>query len=126
MKHTTAQFWANTINSLLAGHRVIIIDTREWQDWKPDSEVVTLESAKAFKYDHASGDGHFNIGSSYGVHDGLDKISMNPDDREISMYSATAAGGQACWRVIRDLDERTFDNWQAWKDAQQASWQEAL
>lgn len=124
MKHTTAQFWANTINALMAGHKVIFIDVRQYQNWKPDSDIATLNGAKAFAYDHAPGDGHFHITSSYGVHEGLESVEIHPNDREIVMYSDTAACGQACWRVIRDLDY-TGDNWQAWLAAEQESWQMA-
>jgi hypothetical protein len=120
MKYTTAQFWAETITSLMAGHRVVVIDAREWLGWEPEIDVVTLEGAKAFPYDHAPGDGHFHITSSYGVHDGLDTAEIHPDNREIVMYSATAAGGKACWRVLRDLD--ASDNWPEWNDAMRASW----
>ena len=121
MKLTSAQFYADTINTLLAGHRVIIIDARAWQNWQPDSDIVTLKGAKAFAYDHAPGDGYFHITSSYGVHDGLDTVSIKPDDREIVMYSSTAAGGQVCWRVIRDLELEPASDWYAWKLAQEAS-----
>ena len=120
MPYEHAEFWSNTINALLGGHRVIFVDARQWQDWKPDVKVETLTKANVFRYDHASTEGSFNIGSSYGVHSALDTFSIDADNREIIMYSKNAAAGEPCWRIIRDLD--ASDNWRAWRDAQEASW----
>jgi len=120
MRYTDAQFWADTINTLLGGHRVAFIDARANSDWQPDTKIATLEDAHAFEYTHASDMGSFNISSSYGVHSALDRIHISADDREIVMYSDHAAGGQAMWRVLRDLE--CSDNYFVWLKARDASW----
>ena len=122
MKYEIAQFWANTIKRVLAGHRVFIIDVRQSQNWQPKSEIVTLNDARAFAYDHAPSEGRFNILSSYGVHDGFDSVKIDCDAREIVMYSycGPASGGQTCWRVLHDLEPQSDINWKNWRDATDA------
>lgn len=128
MKYEIAEFWANTIKKLLVGHQVFIIDVRQSQNWKPESEIVTLNDAKAFAYDHAPGEGHFHILSSYGVHDGFESVKIDRNAREIVMYShcGSAAGGQACWRVLHDLDPQSDANWKNWIDASEEEGRQLL
>jgi hypothetical protein len=111
MKHSTAKFWADAINRLLAGNRAIIINV--FPDRQPSSEIVVVTEARAFEYSHLLGEGHFHIVSSWGVHDGFETVRINPDTREIAMLRSE--GPDKVWRILRDLNEAEID-YQAWHD----------
>lgn len=122
MKYTVAQAWADAIDALMAGHKVAIIDSFERTGFEPGTMIVTLRGAHAFNYPYAPGDGNFHIASSYGIHDALEEIRIEPDKRQIVMHSKTAAGGLSMWRVVIDLDtdgrsSASTTSWERWDAA---------
>ena len=117
VNYKVAEFWAQTITSLMKDHTVIVVNARENQGWRPDLEVVTLDHAEAFEYHHRAGEGFFHMHSSYGVHDGFNQVSIDPNKREIVMRNSSGD----TWRVLRDLEPATDDVYQAWIEARDAA-----
>ncbi len=125
MKYSTAQFWADAINRLLAGRRTIVINV--FPNRQPSSEIVVVTEARAFEYSHLPGEGFFHIASSWGVHDGFPIIGIVPDNREIVMLCSESTHlmigegtDRKIWRILRDLGPE-FNNYQAWCDLRTAA-----
>jgi len=123
MKLATAQFWAETVNTLLGGHRVAVVNARACEGWEPDITTDRVEAAYAFAYTHAPAEGSFNIVSAHGSYTGsFTTIRVRPDTREIVMFAEHGAEGRAIWRVLCDLDEPAEDAWVRWEAAARAAW----
>jgi hypothetical protein len=115
MTLNVAEFWADTINKLLANRRVVVIHALKREDWKPRSRVVVLTHAETVGLQ--DGGGFFYVLSSYGPWEGFEEIEINPSDREIIMWHATLGA----WRVLRDLEDVTDSVQHAWFEAYRIS-----
>jgi len=139
MNRQTAEFWTKTITKLFAGRQALFVDT--FQGQKPSIIVTKIREAKCFsvgqdnqcpsckkeeKIDMGTGTickncGHvqlannwfFHVFSDFGVHDGLDRVSLDLENHTIVMQATDQ------WRMLFFLDKCSFDDHDAWMKAQE-------
>jgi len=109
MNRQTAEFWAKTITKLFAGRQALFVDS--FQGQKPSIVVTKIREAKCFPVVQDN-KWFFYVTSDYGVHDGLDRVSLDLTEHTIVMRATDQ------WRMLFFLDKCSFEDHDAWMKAQ--------
>jgi DNA-directed RNA polymerase subunit RPC12/RpoP len=143
MNRETAEFWAKTITNLFAGRQALFVDSFQGQKpsiivtkiREAKSFSVGQDNQFPFrcpsckkeekKIDMGTGTicsycGHvqlakffFHVTSDYGVHDGLDRVTLDLENHTIVMRATDQ------WRMLFFLDKCSFEDHDAWMKAQE-------